>query len=175
MKDRAYFSDSISVNITRSILAIVCLFVFSVDARQRPGAAVVTSISEPQTDVSTQRTDRWTGFSTRHFRLYTSDDNGSAEAILRRLESARTFFERVGFLGSNDQSIVQIVEFGSDAEYASYGIKGSADAYYQRTQNCRFIITRDLSLNRYDVARPNSHISHWSALVLNYPSGFRKG
>jgi len=97
--------------------------------------------------------DHWTGYSTPHFALYsTNDRSDSAVEILRRLESARTLFDRLGILKPNVKSIVQVMAFGSDDEYKSYRLNAGAFAYYLPTQTSDLIVMRDLNPTHYEVA-----------------------
>ena len=94
----------------------------------------------------------WVGSATAHFVVLTTDREEAGHAILERLEVARQFFEKTGWAEPNGDQRVDIVAFGSDAEYNSYRFNPSAYAFYQRTPKGDYVVMRDLAPEHFSVA-----------------------
>ena len=89
----------------------------------------------------------WHGTETAHFAIYSTQDSdlNSERQVLTRLESARLFFEKTGLLTSAAAPQLNILTLGSQSDADIYRVNPAAYAFYQRTREGDFVVTRDLA------------------------------
>jgi Flp pilus assembly protein TadD len=94
----------------------------------------------------------WAGKATAHFTIYTTGGSEGGQDLLKRLETARLFFERTGWASRDLKRPLSILAFGSGKEFDSYRINAGAFAFYQRTREGDFVVMRSLEPEHYTVA-----------------------
>jgi hypothetical protein len=112
--------------------------------------------ASPEKSVNISEAHRWSGFSTPHFELYTTNDETTAYAAIQRFELLHDFFRQMGWQGGSLDTTpypkVRVIAFRSAREFDAHRVsQAPACAYYQRTRSGDYIVMQDLAPDHYQV------------------------
>ena len=74
--------------------------------------------------------EQWLRITSPDFELYTSAGEKKGRAALLHFEQVRDFFLKASPVKNLSDVPVRLIDFGSDAEYRSYGVTAASVAYY---------------------------------------------
>ena len=94
----------------------------------------------------------WQGVETSRFTIYSANQDPGAQAILARLETARSFFAQAGLTTPGTTSALAILAVDATADADVYRLNPAAYAFYQRTPHGDFVVMHDLAPEHFSVA-----------------------
>ncbi|MGA8027165.1 MAG: hypothetical protein WB992_08455 [Bryobacteraceae bacterium] len=86
----------------------------------------------------------WITLTTPHFEMFTTNPAKDAAQEIQFFEHARWLLLEATPLKTKQDTVVQIIAFRSESEYAPYGFRAGGGAYYLRTFNRDYIVMQDI-------------------------------
>src|SRR5580692_4168888 len=74
--------------------------------------------------------EQWLRMTTPNFEIYTSAGDKKGRAAILHFEQVRDFFLKASPVKNLSDVPVRLIDFGSDAEYRTYGINSASVAYF---------------------------------------------
>lgn len=96
--------------------------------------------------------EQWLRLATPNFEIYTSAGEKKGRAAILHFEQMRDFFLKASPVKNLSDVPVRLIDFGSDAEYRTYGINSASVAYYVPGAARDFIVMDEARLSDFGVA-----------------------
>jgi len=111
-------------------------------------------------------TTSWSLIRSPHFEIYSQSGATSARAALLWFEQLRAFFNQLG-VQAEQHAPLRVIGFRSTAEYETYRLRPTADAYYVGTETRDYIVMPAFTASEFPIA------AHEYAHALLHRDGLR--